>query len=94
MISLDEHVRTLVDDLVAVKPTLRREEIRAESSITRDLGFDSLDLVELAARIRDAYPDFDLLRWLEDAMSSEVDSVGSMAELLARSGAAAGEEKR
>lgn len=93
MISLDEHVRTLVDDLVAVKPTLRPEDVRAESSITRDLGFDSLDLVELAARIRDNHPDFDLLRWLEDAMSSEVDSVGSMAELLARSGTAQ-EDKR
>ncbi|WDZ84665.1 acyl carrier protein [Micromonospora cathayae] len=93
MIGLDEHVRTLVDDLVAVKPTLRPEDVRTESSITRDLGFDSLDLVELAARIRDNHPDFDLLRWLEDAMSSEVDSVGSMAELLARSGTAQ-EEKR
>lgn len=93
MISLDEHVRTLVDDLVAVKPTLRPEDVRPECSITRDLGFDSLDLVELAARIRDTHPGFDLLRWLEDAMSSEVDSVGSMAELLAGS-ASAQEEKR
>lgn len=90
---LDEHVRLLVDDLVAVKATLRPEDIHADSSITRDLGFDSLDLVELAARIRDGHPDFDLLRWLEDAMSSDVDSVGSMAELLARSGTAQ-EEKR
>lgn len=93
MIGIDEHVRTLVDDLIAVKPTLRAEDVRAESSITRDLGFDSLDLVELAARIRDTHPDFDLLRWLEDAMSSEVDSVGSMAELLAGAGTAQ-EEKR
>lgn len=86
MIGSDDHVRTLVADLVAVKPTLRADDITAESSITKDLGFDSLDLVELATRIRGAYPAFDLRLWLAEAMSSEVDSVGSMAELLARSG--------
>ncbi|WP_436494948.1 acyl carrier protein [Actinokineospora sp. HUAS TT18] len=81
----DAHVAALVQDLVAVKPTLRAEDIRPESSITEELGFDSLDLVELAQRIRDDYPDFDLRVWLADAMSSEVDSVGSMAALLAAS---------
>lgn len=85
MVKLDEHIRILIDDLVAVKPTLRIEEIRAESSITGDLGFDSLDLVELASRVREAYPDFDLRAWLVEALSSDVDSVGSMAGLLARS---------
>ena len=88
MIFMDKHVRTLVDELVAVKPTLRAEDIQLESSISDDLGFDSLDLVKLAARIRDAYPDFDLRLWLEDAISADVDSVGSMAEVLARSAAA------
>jgi acyl carrier protein len=81
----DAHVDALVQDLVAVKPTLRAEDIRPESSITDELGFDSLDLVELANRIRDDYPDFDLRIWLAEAMSSEVDSVGSMAALLAAS---------
>jgi acyl carrier protein len=83
MIDIEQHVRTLAVDLTAVKPTLRAEDIRPESSITADLGFDSLDLVALAARIRDAYPDFDLQIWLTAAMSSKVDSVASMAELLA-----------
>jgi acyl carrier protein len=73
----------LVDHLLAVKPTLRAEDVTADSSLTEDLGFDSLDLARLAGRIRDDRPDFDLRTWLANAMRTQVDSVGSMAAMLA-----------
>jgi acyl carrier protein len=79
----DSHLCALVVDLIAVKPTLRPEDIGPESSIIGDLGFGSLDLVALAGRIRDRCPGFDLRGWITHAVQSEVDSVGSMAALLA-----------
>ncbi len=83
MICQDDDVRELVADLIAVKPTLRAEDIDPGASLTEDLGFGSMDLVALAGRIRDRYPDFDLSRWIAQAVQSEVDSVGSMAALIA-----------
>jgi acyl carrier protein len=80
---VDEQVRELAAHLVAVKPTLRPGDIGAGSSLTEDLGFDSLDLVTLAGRIRDTYPTFDLKAWLASAVQTQVDSVGSMAAMLA-----------
>ncbi len=74
---------TLVEHLVAVKPDLRPEEIGPRTSLTRDLGFDSLDLVRLAARIHDQHPEVDLTPWLAGACQAEADSVGSMAGHLA-----------
>jgi acyl carrier protein len=79
----DEHLRALVTDLIAIKPTLRPEDIDPASSLTEDLGFGSLELVELASRIRDNYPGFDLTRWLVQAVEPAADSVLSMAMLLA-----------
>jgi acyl carrier protein len=79
---IDHHVRALVVLLIAVKPTLRAEDIGAESSLTADLGFDSMDLMQLAGRIRDNYPEFDLRTWLASAVQTQVDSVGSMAAML------------
>jgi acyl carrier protein len=78
-------LRALVADLITVKPDLRAEDVSPESSLVNDLGFGSLDLVALASRIHDRYPDFDLRRWIAGAVQSEVDSVGSMAALLAES---------
>jgi acyl carrier protein len=83
---IDDHVRELAVHLVEVKPTLRVEDIQPGSSLTEDLGFDSLDLVKLAGRIRDTYPSFDLRRWLTGAVQSQGDSVGSMAAMLGRTG--------
>ena len=79
---IDCHVRALVVHLIAVKPTLRAEDIEAASSLTADLGFDSMDLVRLAGRIRDSYPDFDLRVWLACVVQTQIDSVGSMAAML------------
>jgi acyl carrier protein len=82
----DERVRALAAHLVAVKPSLRIEDIAAASSLTENLGFDSMDLVQLAGRIRDSYPGFDLRAWLANAVQTQVDSVGSMAAMLAEGG--------
>lgn len=79
---IDHHVRALVVHLMAVKPTLRAADIEAGSSLTADLGFDSMDLVQLAGRIRDSYPEFDLRAWLASAVQTQIDSVGSMAAML------------
>ncbi|MDJ1133993.1 hypothetical protein [Streptomyces iconiensis] len=78
-----DHMRALAVHLVAVKPNLRMEEIAPDASLTDDLGFDSMNLEALGRRIREAYPDFDLMHWLDQTFSSESDSVGSMAESLA-----------
>jgi acyl carrier protein len=45
-----------------------------------------MDLVQLAGRIRDTYPGFDLRAWLASAVQTQVDSVGSMAAMLAETG--------
>ncbi|MGP3977336.1 hypothetical protein ACTWQF_25675 [Streptomyces sp. 8N114] len=82
---ITDHLHALRVHLVAVKPSLRAEEIAPESSLTEDLGFDSMNLEALGRRVRDAYPDFDLMHWLDQTFQSESDSVGSMAESLAAS---------
>ncbi|MFI5495816.1 acyl carrier protein [Actinoplanes sp. NPDC051859] len=74
--------QAVIDAIVAVKPALRPGDVHPDASLTRDLGLDSLDLVQLAARITAAYPDFELRAWLTEAMASEVDSVHSMARML------------
>ncbi|GGQ81080.1 acyl carrier protein [Couchioplanes azureus] len=81
--------QAVIDAIVAVKPALHPGDVHLDASLTRDLGLDSLDLVQLASRITAAYPDFDLRVWLTEAMSSEVDSVRSLARMLAPARAAA-----
>jgi len=76
-------VATLAAHLVAVKPTLAPGDIRPDSSLTADLGFDSLDLVALAGEIRDTYPDFDLRGWLAGACRTGADDVRSLATRFA-----------
>lgn len=83
MTGRDEHLRALVADLIAIKPTLRPDDIGPSSSLTEDLGFGSIELVELASRIRDKYPGFDLRHWLARAVEPAADSISSMATLLA-----------
>lgn len=74
--------------LVAVKPTLDASAIRHDSSLTADLGLDSLDLVELANRLAEGRHSFDLSLWLAQAMRPGGDTVGSLAILLPSANAA------
>ena len=78
----EDTVNALLVALVAVKPSLRDVEIRLEASITADLQLDSLELIELATRIRIAYPLVDLQQWLARAMSVSGDTVASVAAVL------------
>lgn len=73
---------TVVRVLVEVKPALDASAIRPDSSLTADLGLDSLDLVELANRLGDGGRPVDLSPWLAVAMRPGGDTVGSLAELL------------
>jgi acyl carrier protein len=75
-------VQTVIDAILAVKPGLNAGDVGPDASLTRDLGLDSLDLVELAGHLTAAFPDFELREWLARAMSSEVDSIRSMVPLL------------
>lgn len=84
--SSNEVLSWLATELVTVKPGLRAEDIRPDSSLTADLGFDSMDLVKLANRLREERPDFELSRWLAKAMESDQDSVASIAALLEEAG--------
>jgi acyl carrier protein len=70
----------LTSHLVTVKPSLVPTDVTPDSSLTADLGFDSLDLIALANEIRKAQPDFDLRTWLAGACQLEVDSVRALAE--------------
>jgi acyl carrier protein len=73
----------LADALAEVKPTLDAAGIAPNSSLTADLGLDSLDLVELSARLTDHYGPVDLAPWLAEAMQPGGDSVASLAAFLA-----------
>lgn len=77
---------TLVSDLtrllVAVKPALDASAVRPDSSLTADLGLDSLDLVELANRLSERYPGVDLTGWLADAVQAGGDRVAGLARYL------------
>jgi acyl carrier protein len=72
----------VISYLVAIKPELAGGLIDPADSLTGDLGFDSLDLVALANRIRREHPDADLRGWLAEVCDSQVDSVGGLTELL------------
>jgi acyl carrier protein len=69
--------------LVALKPSLDPALIRLESSLTADLGLDSLDLVELAAQLGDHYGRIDLGPWFASAMQPGGDTVASLTAYLA-----------
>ncbi|MEW9533739.1 acyl carrier protein [Microbispora sp. NPDC049125] len=72
--------RVLVHHIAGVKPSLDAGTIQAADSLTVDLGFDSLDLVELSQRIRRVEPGVDLRPWFAGASMS--DTVASLAAHL------------
>jgi acyl carrier protein len=82
MLDIDRTVSLVADYLVAAKPTLDRTAVRPDSSLTADLGFDSLDLVELASRLSRQYESVDLLPWITGAMGPGGDRVSSLAAYL------------
>jgi acyl carrier protein len=85
---MEDTLNTLARHLLSVKPSLVVSEIHPDSSLTADLGFDSLDLVALASEIREDHPAFDLRSWLAGACQLEVDTVRALAARFAETEAA------
>ena len=68
--------------LLAIKESLAAIEITPDLLIVEDLGLDSMDLTELAARIRADLGDIDFMPWLAHACVGE-GTVASLAEFVA-----------
>jgi acyl carrier protein len=68
---------TVVEHLRAVKPSLRESALGPQSSLTADLGLDSLDLMALSARLTAELPEFDMLPWLSQAADPGMDTLAT-----------------
>ncbi len=84
MSAKDEVLRSVTGHIEAIRPTLRRDAITPAASLAADLGLDSMDLVELAARIAADRPAFDMNAWLSEASAPGMDSLGSLVAALER----------
>jgi hypothetical protein len=73
---VDDDVRELAVHPVEVTPNMRAEDIHPGSALTEHL-VRFAQLGELAGRIRDTYPSFDLHRWLTGAVLSRGDTAGT-----------------
>jgi len=87
LLSLTEHIET-------IRPMLERAAITPDASLTADLGLDSMDLVEFAARVVADYPDFDMNAWLFEASAPGTDCLGSLVAVLASQSESRPERKR
>lgn len=72
----------LTSYLLAVKESLVASDITPDVLIVEDLGLDSMDLTELAARIRADLGVIDFMPWLAQASAGE-GTVASLAEFVA-----------
>jgi acyl carrier protein len=75
-------VAMLSAELVRIRPHLADSEISIETSLTQDLGLDSLDLEQLFAFIKANVADVDLTPWLLAAARRGSDSLDSLATFL------------
>jgi hypothetical protein len=71
----------LTRHLLAIKQSLRADDIAPDLLVVEDLGLDSMDLAQLADRIRLDMPAIDLMPWLARAMAGE-GTVASLTEFL------------
>ena len=76
-------LRNLLIQLTSMKSSLDKSLVRSESSLTADLGLDSMDLVELSTRLSSEYAVVDLTPWLSRALQPGADTVGSLATYIA-----------
>ena len=77
--------------LQAVKESLATTKITPELLIIEDLGLDSMDLTELAARIHADFGAIDFLPWLAQATAGN-GTVASLAEFVDAAGLGAQQE--
>lgn len=75
----------LTGHLLAIKEVLAPADVRPDALLIEDLGLDSLDIAELAARIRRDFPDIDLMPWLRQAATGR-GTVGSLSACIPREG--------
>jgi len=81
----EDHFKLLVSLIRDVKPSLGSIPIKLEDSLVENLGLDSLDIMQLARKIRRVCPTFDPLAWIEYhqihkyAIKSLVDAMGGTA---------------
>ncbi len=73
----------LIEQLVAVRPEIAGYPVTESSTVTGDLGMDSVDLAELFERIRGVFGEVDIADWLAAATGAEGDTVGSLTRYLA-----------
>jgi hypothetical protein len=71
----------LTGHLLAIKEVLAAADVRPDALLIEDLGLDSLDIAELAARIRHEFPDVDLMPWLRQAATGR-GTVGSLSACI------------
>jgi acyl carrier protein len=80
-VSVPPDLDSLAPIIKEVKPSIGDHRIALTDSLVDDLGLDSLDLLQLARRIRrDFKIDFDVDEWL-DASGDHNRSVGSLLEM-------------
>ena len=89
---MPDALTVLSGHLLAMKPTLRPEDISMGTLLVDDLGLDSLDLLELAERVRAELGQVDFTPWLVNATRGGGDSVGSLATFLQGQPPRSGEE--
>jgi acyl carrier protein len=58
--------------------------VEMDMSLTRDLGFDSMKLMQFFAGIEDSYPGIALEDWFIENSSSGRDTIGSVVHYVAR----------
>ncbi|NIX77587.1 acyl carrier protein [Microvirga terricola] len=81
--SVQSHVLTQVADLCRTILEKNAVEIEPGMSLTRDLGFDSMQLMQFFAGIETRYPAVILEDWFIAHASGARDTVGSVADYIA-----------
>jgi acyl carrier protein len=80
----DDLRSTVFDSIRALKPAVAETAITPQASLTADLGLDSVDLVELSARITADFPACDITPWLWEASEPGRDTLDSFVTHLER----------
>jgi len=87
VVASEDQFKLLVSMIRDVKPSLGRVPIKLEDSLVENLGLDSLDIMQLARKIRRVCPTFDPLAWTgyhaihKYAIKSLVDAMGGTGAL-------------
>ncbi|WP_224367737.1 acyl carrier protein [Hyalangium versicolor] len=78
----DELVAWMQDAIREIRLDLSREQVEEEASLVHDLGFDSLALEGLMARVKARFPSVDLTPWYMRAAQHGQDSLATLVDFL------------